>query len=54
MAATSSTLRDPSRSPIAKSRALTRRAERREKSARLFLAFVFPADLSGFAAPFAR
>jgi len=53
MATTSSTLRDPSRSPIAKSRALTRRAARREKSARLFLAFVFPADLGGFS-PLAR
>lgn len=53
MAKTSDTKRDKTRRPDAKRCTLTRRAERREKSARLFLAFVFPADLSGFS-PLAR
>jgi len=53
MAKQSDTMRDKTRAPHAKRCALTRRAERREKSARLFLAFAFPADLSGFA-PLAR
>lgn len=35
--------RDRSRQPAAKGRAMTRRAARREKSARLFLAIAFPA-----------
>lgn len=38
------TMRDRSRLPAAKGRALSRRAARRDKSARLFLAFAFPAD----------
>lgn len=38
------TMRDRSRLPVAKGRAMNRRAARREKSARLFLAFAFPAD----------
>lgn len=35
--------RDKSRHPAAKSQARTRRADRRAKSARLFLAWAFPA-----------
>lgn len=38
--------RDYKRGVDAKRRALTRRAMRRAKSARLFLAFAFPAELS--------
>lgn len=41
-------MRDRSRRPSRKARDLTRRAERRAKSARLFLAFAFPADLAAF------
>jgi hypothetical protein len=37
-------MRDRSRFPAAKGRAMTRRAARREKSARLFLALAFPAE----------
>lgn len=37
--------RDRSRSIDAKARALSRRADRAAKSARLFLAIAFPADL---------
>lgn len=43
------TMRDRTRRPAAKARTATRRAQRRDKSARLFLAFAFPADLSPFA-----
>lgn len=43
---TSDTARDKSRQPDAKGRALTRKAARRAKSARLFLAFAFPAELA--------
>lgn len=43
-----STMRDRSRRPSRKARDLTRRAQRQAKSARLFLAFAFPADLSAF------
>lgn len=38
--------RDKSRQPEARQRAKTRRADRRAKSARLFLAFAFPAELT--------
>lgn len=38
-------VRDRSRRAAAKGRAMTRRADRRAKSARLFLAFAFPADM---------
>lgn len=38
--------RDKSRRSSAKLTARTRRAERRAKSARLFMAFAFPADLA--------
>lgn len=38
--------RDRSRRPIAKRRALSRKAARRAKSARLFLAFAFPAEFA--------
>lgn len=40
--------RDATRRPHSKARAMTRKAERRDKSARLFLALAFPADLSAF------
>lgn len=43
--------RDHKRAPETKRRTLTRRAMRRAKSARLFLAFAFPADLAGFGDP---
>lgn len=43
---TETTPRDRSRRPEAKRRALTRRGQRAVKSARLFLAFAFPADLA--------
>lgn len=46
MAKISDTRRDKSRSTDAKGATLRRRAQRREKSARLFLAFAFPADFS--------
>jgi len=39
-----STLRDKSRKPEAKMHALSRKAARRAKSARLFLALAFPAE----------
>jgi hypothetical protein len=39
--------RDRSRHPGAKARAMGRRADRVAKSARLFLAFAFPADMRG-------
>ncbi len=39
------TPRDKTRRPESKRRALSRRADRAAKSARLFLAFAFPADL---------
>ena len=42
----SDTRRDPSRRHESKRAVLTRRAARRAKSARLFLAFAFPAELS--------
>ena len=48
MAKTSDTRRDRSRSIDAKGATMRRRAQRREKSARLFLAFAFPADLAAF------
>lgn len=38
-------IRDRSRRAPAKGRAMTRRAARRDKSARLFLAWAFPADM---------
>ena len=44
---TASAARDRSRRPFAKVRAMTRRAARRDKSARLFLAFAFPAEFGG-------
>lgn len=44
--AKSDTLRDRTRRPDAKRCAMTRRAARAAKSARLFLAFAFPADLA--------
>jgi hypothetical protein len=44
----SDTLRDRSRDAEHKARALSRRADRRAKSARLFLAFAFPASLDSF------
>lgn len=37
--------RDVSRRPYAKARDISRKADRRAKSARLFLAFAFPAEL---------
>jgi len=37
---------DRTRQPESKARALTRRGERVAKSARLFLAFAFPAELA--------
>lgn len=48
MAKLSSTMRDPSRQASAKAATMRRRAQRRDKSARLFLAFAFPADLTAF------
>ena len=42
----SSTLRDKSRQTDAKLACQSRRQERRAKSARLFLAFAFPAELA--------
>jgi hypothetical protein len=42
------TPRDRSRRSETKARDCSRRAARRDKSARLFLAFAFPADLSAF------
>ena len=45
---------DRTRTPARKARTVTRRAERRTKSARLFLAFAFPADLAAFAPVAAR
>ncbi len=48
MAKVSSTKRDRSRTVDAKGATLRRRAQRREKSTRMFLAFVFPADLAAF------
>lgn len=44
---TAPSMRDRSRLPAAKGRALTRRAARRDKSARLFLAFAFPGEFGG-------
>lgn len=41
--------RDRTRCPGAKARARSRRADRAAKTARLFLAFAFPADLAGLA-----
>ena len=41
--------RDRTRGPGAKARARSRRADRRAKLDRLFLAFAFPADLAGMA-----
>ena len=49
MAQANQNSRDRSRRPDAKRRALTRRGERVAKSARLFLAFAFPAELDCFA-----
>lgn len=46
---TATAARDRSRSIEAKGRACSRRADRRAKSARLFLAFAFPADVAGLA-----
>jgi hypothetical protein len=46
MAKLSDTMRDTSRRPAAKAASMRRRDQRRAKSARLFLAFAFPADLS--------
>lgn len=46
MAKVSSTKRDRSRTADAKGATLRRRAQRREKSARLFLAFAFPAEMA--------
>lgn len=43
--------RDYSRRASAKGRAMGRKAARRAKSARLFLAFAFPAALDNFGAP---
>lgn len=43
-----STLRDRSRKPEAKLAALSRKAARRAKSARLFLVLAFPAERMGF------
>ena len=40
--------RDFTRQPIAKARTASRAAARRDKSARLFLAFAFPATLEAF------
>jgi hypothetical protein len=40
--------RDRSRQPSRKRADLSRRAARQAKSARLFLAFAFPADLAAF------
>jgi hypothetical protein len=40
--------RDATRQPHAKRASCSRRAARREKSTRLFLALAFPADLSMF------
>jgi hypothetical protein len=48
MSKQSGTLRDRSRDAEHKARALSRRADRRAKSARLFLAFAFPAELAAF------
>lgn len=42
----SDTARDKSRQPDAKGRAMTRKAARRAKSARIFLAFAFPVELA--------
>ena len=42
--------RDYSRTSTAKGRARTRRADRAAKSARLFLAFAFPADMAALQA----
>lgn len=39
---------DYTRQPAAKARRMTRRAARRDKSARLFLAIAFPATLDAF------
>ena len=41
--------RDRTRQESAKARAMTRKADRRNKSAMQFLAFAFPADLDTFA-----
>lgn len=41
-------LRDRTRRPSRKARDLSRRAARTAKSARLFLALAFPADLAAF------
>lgn len=48
MAKMSDTRRDRSRSPDAKFAVMSRRDARRAKSARLFLAFAFPAALDSF------
>lgn len=48
MAKLSDTMRDNSRRQSAKCATMRRRAQRRDKSARLFLAFAFPADLATF------
>lgn len=45
MAHTHDTMRDRSRQPVAKGRALSRKAARRAKSARLFLCLAFPPAL---------
>lgn len=42
--------RDVSRRSTSKARAVSRKADRRAKSARLFLAFAFPAQLDSFGA----
>jgi hypothetical protein len=48
MAKISDTKRDRTRNESAKLATMRRRAQRRDKSARLFLAFAFPADLAAF------
>lgn len=48
MAKMSDTRRDRTRRPDAKAATMRRRAQRREKSGRLFMALMFPADLSAF------
>lgn len=45
---TQTTPRDATRRPHAKARDISRKADRRGKSARLFLAFAFPAELDAF------
>jgi len=48
MSKLSDTRRDRSRRPDAKLADMSRRNARRAKSARLFLAFAFPAELASF------